>query len=227
MLEELSDDERRQWRRFWLNVDEAQRQLTYIDPDVHDLANWTVLQPTKIRSDAGATFRRLPDGSFLVSGPNAKSDVFSLTADVKPTGIGAIRLDVLKDARLPNDGPGRHQSGNFHISEIVLELLDRRATDRMTAVPFARAWATHSWRTRPVHNAIDGKTETNWHIWGRLEVPHSAIFYLAEPLLAREATNFRIRIVHGDEIAGTLGRFRLSFQRVPLTDKLESQDPTK
>jgi len=38
-LAQLPDDEQSMWRRSWFNVDEAERQLTYVDPRIDDLTN--------------------------------------------------------------------------------------------------------------------------------------------------------------------------------------------
>jgi hypothetical protein len=164
-----------------------------------------------ITSDQEATFERLSDGSFLVSGPNVERDIYSITTDLDLTGVTAVRLDVIADDRLPEKGPGRHETGNFHLAEIVLEVSDNSASNGKRSVPFTRAWATYSWDTRPVNNAIDGNTESVWHVWERLGKSHSAIFYLTEPLAAADAKNLTIRLIQGGEnTPATLGRFRLS-----------------
>jgi hypothetical protein len=81
-------------------------------------------------------------------------------------------------------------------------------------MPFGRVWTTYSWHTRPVRNAIDGNKDTAWLAWGPLEIPHSAIFYLPEPLPASDVEQLTIRLVNGGEAEiAPLGRFRLSIQR--------------
>jgi hypothetical protein len=92
--------------------------VTYVDSDLDDLSNWIVLALANIESEAGAKFEQQSDGSFLVSGPIQQHDVYSSTADLDPTGVTAVRLDVLKDKRLPGNGPGRHATGSFHLAEI-------------------------------------------------------------------------------------------------------------
>jgi hypothetical protein len=139
--------------------------------------------------------------------------------NLDPTGVIAVRLDVLKDERLPGNGPGRHETGSFHLAEISLEVADVDASDGTRLVPFARAWPTHSWHSRPVKRAIDGNKDTPWHIWGRLDVSHTAIFYLPEPFPTSDVEQLTVRLVNGGEAEiAPLGRFRLSIQRTPSTD---------
>jgi len=223
-LNQLPEEDRQEWGRFWVNYDEAQQQLSYVDPRLIDLSEWTVLEPTKIESDAGATFERLSDGSLRVSGPLAMRDVYSIQMSMDPRNINAIRLDTIADERLPGEGPGRHFTGNFHLAEIEFEVPDDSVSTGNRLITFARSWATYSWKDRPVKNAIDANRNSVWHIWGRHGNSQSAVFYLAEPVQTASAPSFTIRLIQGGEnLEATLGRFRLSIQRAPTTERNADQ----
>ncbi len=212
-IEKLTHDEQQVWKLFWINIEEAERQLKYRDPLLNDLSDWIVLEPKTIKSSEGATFEKQSDGSFLASGPNMKGDIYSIETDLSPEGIIAIRLDVIEDDHLPGNGPGRHPTGNFHLAEVTLEVPDQSASGGFKRVRLPRAWTSHAWKNRPIKNAIDGDSETVWHVWGELGLSHAAIFYLAEPLTGADANSFTIRLTHGAKLPATLGRFRLSVQR--------------
>ena len=84
-------------------------------------ANWTVLDPSSFISANGATLTKQGDLSILASGTNPATDTYTITARTSLTGITGIRLEVMEDASLPTDGPGRAApSGNFKLTEIGL-----------------------------------------------------------------------------------------------------------
>jgi uncharacterized repeat protein (TIGR01451 family) len=106
-------------------------------------ANWTVLDPSSFISANGATLTKQGDLSILASGTNPETDTYTITAQTSLTGITGIRLEVMADASLPTDGPGRASSGNFKLTEIEL-------TAESSAVPLIAgliAW----W---PAENAV-------------------------------------------------------------------------
>src|SRR5262249_5497880 len=76
---------------------------------------WTVLEPTAMRSERGATLTRQPDNSILAGGTNAKGDEYTIQAGVELPEVRAIRLEALPDPSMPNRGPGRHSTGNFQL----------------------------------------------------------------------------------------------------------------
>ncbi len=90
----------------------AQRRAAYQEP------KWTVLTPTKLTSNGGATFTLRPDGSILASGTHADRDDYTIVAKSSLNRITALRLEALPDPSLPANGPGRHASGDFHLNEL-------------------------------------------------------------------------------------------------------------
>ncbi|MBN9689703.1 MAG: PEP-CTERM sorting domain-containing protein [Verrucomicrobia bacterium] len=87
-------------------------------------ANWTVLDVGSMTSLAGTPLSELADGSVLASGPLLDWwDYYKIEADTTLTGITGVRLEVLADASLPTDGPGRQpDNGNFILSEFGLNI---------------------------------------------------------------------------------------------------------
>src|SRR5213078_2658004 len=85
---------------------------------------WTLLKPKSARSEI-PTLKIQSDGSVLASGDQSKRDVYEV--NLEPGGlrqITAIRLEMLPDARLPKNGPGRVSYegpfGDFWLSEVAL-----------------------------------------------------------------------------------------------------------
>jgi WD40 repeat protein/tetratricopeptide (TPR) repeat protein len=81
-------------------------------------ALWTVLKPTEMKSEGGATLALQRDGSILAGGENPARDVYTLVARPGLERINAIRLEAIPDPSLPHNGPGRAVNGNFHLNEL-------------------------------------------------------------------------------------------------------------
>jgi hypothetical protein len=173
--------------------------------------NWTVLEPTSQTSKGGATLTKQPDGSILATGNNPLTDVFTVTATPKMTGITAIRLEVLPDDKLPAKGPGRAQNGNFVLAEFRLGLVgpDGDAA-RAKPVAFGRAVADYSQPEYPVGNAIDNNPATGWAIAPQFGVAHKAIFELKQPLNLPEGGKLVFTLLHQFGTQHVIGKFRLA-----------------
>lgn len=86
-------------------------------------SNWTVLDPiSAASSQAGTILTEQPDHSILASGSNSGDNIYTITALTALTGITGIRLEVLTDPSLPNNGPGRASpNGNFVLTEFKVD----------------------------------------------------------------------------------------------------------
>ena len=88
-------------------------------PDIENPGQWTVLDPSDMKSQGGATMTRQADGSILVSGKNPDRDVYSLVFRLAPSRITSIRLETLPDPSLTFFGPGRSpETGEFQLNEL-------------------------------------------------------------------------------------------------------------
>ena len=128
------------------------------------------------------SFERLSDGSFLVSGTHEPRDAYSIRAELDATWITAIRLELIADERLPGKGPGRHETGNFHLAEISLEVSDADSDSGLRRIPIQHAWATYSWSNMSITNAMDGNPDSAWHVWSKQGRSHAAVFFLRDPI---------------------------------------------
>jgi len=178
---------------------------------------WIVVSPEEVTSAGGATFTKLEDGSFLVSGPRVEKDGYTITETTELRGITGVRLELLPDPSLPKGGSGRADKGNAIISEFEVEVARRIEEDPLQRVKFSFATAEFSQEKRDVTGAIDGKAETAWSVLPEVTRPHAAVFEFAKPIGYEEGTRLRFRIRHdlprGEQ--ALTGRFRISLTVTP------------
>lgn len=171
---------------------------------------WRTLEPEQATSDLGATFERVEDGSWKVSG-NTGAETYRLEMPIPRTGLTGIRLEALADASLPAQGPGRADNGNFVLSELVVERLDPAAPEGATRIALTDARADFSQDGWNVAGAIDGNEGSGWAIMPAFGQSHHASFRFAEPLGAEGGSHLRVSLVHRfPDGKHLIGRLRLS-----------------
>jgi hypothetical protein len=182
----------------------------------HPAPKWTVLQPSEMKSKAGATLTLKDDSSVFVSGNLQVKDTFTLDVNGFPKGVTAIRLEALRDDSLPKGGPGTHGSGNFVLSEF--QVLTGKKADIQSATPVPLEAAFASVEERPAKNSLS-PGESGWSIL-RGGSSQTAVFKLLEPRSLSEKDAMRIVLdFYHDPMGGgsaLLGRFRLSVTTEPI-----------
>ena len=89
---------------------------------------WQPLNFDHLSASQGATLaREAADGSIFVSGQEGKGN-YDLATDVFAPAITGIRIEALRDDRLPRGGPGRADDGNFVLTEVKLRAAELAAT---------------------------------------------------------------------------------------------------
>jgi hypothetical protein len=136
---------------------------------------WTPLDPSELKSAAGATLAKQEDMSVVATGPTAK-DVYTFTAPSDLAGITAIRLEAIHDGALPAGGPGRAQNGNFVLSELKLSASPKGDPSKAEPVGLQNASADFSQDSWHVSAAIDGSEDTGWAVSPQFGVTHTAVF---------------------------------------------------
>jgi hypothetical protein len=216
-------------RQEWLkqHIDERQQKLDGPFPELDDAqgkwarqshqrlnADWTVLQPTTVRSTNGSEFRLLDDQSVLVEGPNPEQDVHEVTLKLASGDLAAIRLEALPHDSLPNQGSVRADDGRFELSEFEAELASTDAegkTSEPKKLKFGRVAADLSERDKEVGKAIDGNAESAWSIpTNAVTQPHRALFVLAEPEKVGTDVELRVRLRYASKSGRAIGHFRLA-----------------
>jgi WD40 repeat protein len=180
-------------------------------------ARWTVLEPTEMKSEGGATLRLRSDGSILASGKNPERDVCTLVARPGLERVTAIRLEALPDPSLPSNGPGRSWNGNFHLNKLC-------AFSGGAQVPLTKIDAFYH-ELPELQTVIDGKADSSMG-WGnnpRAGKTNTAL--VASRLQRAPADELKIEL-HFSRAQWThhnLGCFRLSVSGDPTIFAREQQ----
>ncbi|MCA9072311.1 MAG: hypothetical protein KDA84_25465, partial [Planctomycetaceae bacterium] len=158
------------------------------------------------------------DHSLLVDPKFASTETpYKITLKTKGSNVAGIRLEVLPDPTLPNNGPGLHTTGNFHLSEVKV-FSHKNELPRESAI--SRAQASYAWKSRPVEFAIDQNPQTEWHVWGRLGESHQAIFWLESPATVAPEHPLVVELHFRPGLA--LGRFRLAITSQPNSEAIDT-----
>jgi hypothetical protein len=199
---------------------EATRELVLSEPKKSTeerQIEWSVLKPTEMNSEGGATLIEKEDHSILAGGNNPNSDTYRVRATTDLPRITAIRLEAMPDDSLPNGGPGRAENGNFMLREFIVSAAPLELSSKGVRVRIARAEASFSQPTYggwPIAAAIDGKPETAWGIDPMEGRRHEAVFELERPFDESQGADLEIRLEHFDR-GHNIGRFRLSVTSAP------------
>ena len=175
---------------------------------------WQPLTDEKVSAKENAEFKRLDDGSWLVSGGTAAKETYTVEATPTASLLTAIRLEALPDDSLPNKSLGRAFNGNFVLSGIDIRLIT--ADGKTTPLPLAKAESDFDQLApAPMVKGKAKKADTakaGWAIGGNVaenRVPRKAIFTIAPTLIP---TGSKLLVVlHHDAVAThSIGRFRLN-----------------
>ncbi|HUQ67951.1 MAG TPA: PSD1 and planctomycete cytochrome C domain-containing protein, partial [Planctomycetaceae bacterium] len=179
---------------------------------------WTPLATTSAVTASKAELNRHDDGAYLVKGETPDTDTYTLTCEVTaplPTGL---RLEMLTDASLPEQGPGRAPNGNFVLTEVRVTWLprdDKKAKPRPVALVAAQADYIQSrgqkGKAFAPENTLDGSPKTGWAVGGSVGKPHE-ILWEFDWGTSPPTGDGRLMIVLDQQYGGRhlLGKFRLS-----------------
>ena len=93
-------------------------KLVAWERDQKGRTGWTIVAAPEMASSFNKTeFKKQPDGSVLVTGPDQKQ-TYAVVAETALTSLSGLRLEALTDDRIPGKGPGRSGAGNFVLSEL-------------------------------------------------------------------------------------------------------------
>ena len=177
------------------------------------VASWRLLEVESFLSQAGATFRKLDDGSWLASGKNGASDVYTITGTLLARPITGLKLEALTHESAPHNGPGRATNGNFALSRI-----------RVTAQPLRGGPAHEVALTAPqvtheqnktslsIASSLDGDSKSGWAVdLGGIGKDQAAAFTFAEPLDVEGGVRLVVSLEFGVNTGHNLVRPRLSL----------------
>ena len=227
LLEQAVQEEVASWERSLAEVTES----------------WKLLQVIEAKSAAGASLKKLDDGSVLAEGVLPDKDVYTLMGRSELTTITGIRLELLTDDSLPARGPGRRDNGNLLLNELTARAIvsqqaqqqpiTQEGSNDVSVPPEATGEyeirlelqnprASFSEDGRSVEMAIDGNPNTGWGIHPQTGRSHQATFALKKPqkVSSEMKLRFELHQIHGK--GHLIGRLRLWLTSRPesLSDEI-------
>lgn len=202
-----------------LESKESLRKVEHFEAEWRAQQNeWEPLVGMQVLSTGGTTLDRQSDGSWFASGVRPDRDTYVVTARASSNLLSAIRLEVLTDARLPQQGPGRWDNGNFHLTEFQAFATPPGSDHSGEPIVFRSAIADFDEGPAiSAAQAIDGKSETHWGIHPRYGEPHEIIFEVQSPKSYPDGTSFTFMLENQAGAPGHgIGRFRLSTRSSPV-----------
>ncbi len=180
---------------------------------------WTMLEPVEAHSSGGAQLEILDDLSIRSGGTRPDVDTVIITGSTSLKRITALRLELLTDPALPHQGPGRHDNGNLHLSEIGLKLVSSEHPEKRREVTITQASSDHDQPDWGVAKAIDHNLKTAWGIFPQVGKPHVAVFELSEPCKCAVGDELQVTLEQKHGAGHLLGRFRISVTSVKTPEK--------
>ncbi len=180
-----------------------------------NVAVWSPLQPTDVKSAGGAKLTKQADGTYLASGKNPPHDVYTITAPIAAGQFSGLLLDTLPDDALPMKSLGRFSNGNFVLSRVEAEITSPDLPSPLVA-KFIRAEATYSQKGWEIGLVLDDAASNGWAVDGPTRRdPTSAMFLLESPLTVPANATLTVRLKHEALTQHNIGRFRLSMTSLP------------
>jgi cytochrome c5 len=172
---------------------------------------WSSWNRAKIAALHGTEFKDLEDGSWLATGANQASEVYTVVGEPPADRTwSALRLEVLPHASLPKQGPGRADNGNFVLTDFTLEVLD--ADGGTQAVEFKKVHADFSQKDWLVAKSINGDGEDGWAISPAVGLRHAAIYEFSEPISLPPGGQLQVTLKQRySGKSHNLGRFRITL----------------
>lgn len=165
----------------------------------------------------------LPDGSFLATPlPEGKESTgnYLLLGKTDLQGITGIKLEMLPDDRLPNNGPGTAPDGNFVLGEFVVttDAADaKRKRGSGVAQTLKNPKADFEQANFPVTEALKkGNRDRGWAVSPEGGFRHEATFSFEKPVSNEGGTSFSIQMTSNFQNGKyNPGRFRLWITTSP------------
>ncbi len=182
-------------------------------------ATWELLEAVELKSRAGATFKHLDDGSYLVEGTNGDSDAYTFTVIPKGRELRALRLEALSHPSMVMGGPGRAGNGNIGLSRIRVwaSPLDGGQTNEVKLLR-PRATFEQNADSLSIAAAIDDQPKTGWAVDPRFGTNHIAIFEFEKPIGFATGTRLVVQLEFDLNTRHNIGRPRLAVTSAETPD---------
>jgi hypothetical protein len=179
---------------------------------------WVKLDPKTLQATNGAKLSKEADATIFTTDGDTNKGAFTVVAETDLKGITGIRLEVLADKRLPQNGPGRAMDGNFVLTEFELQAAPKAHPDQTQKMLFEKAAADFSQQNFEVAKAIDTDLSNGngWGISPSFGVTHWATFEPKEAIGFDGGTVLTFTLHQQfNKKEFLLGRFRISVTTAP------------
>ena len=139
--------------------------VDYVPPEKRRVPEaWHALVPISSFAASGAQLTRQDDRSLLASGDNPSTETYTVVYRTELEDISGLRLELLPDASLPAQGPGRADNGNIVITDLNVTTAPHGDPGAATKLKFSRAAATFTQSGFAAENVIDDDPKSGWAI---------------------------------------------------------------
>ena len=175
---------------------------------VNETVKWETLDPEVFVAAGGAVLTKQKDMSIFATGKTPQREIYTVSGGVNVKHLTAVRLEVMKDERLPKGGPGRAGNGNMHLTDAALQWFPE-GSDTPVQLMISRATADFNQNGWVAAHAIDGDDGTGWAIYPKVNASHHIVFELAAPVDTAGGGRLAVTL---KQLPPThhIGRFRIS-----------------
>ena len=131
-------------------------------PERPEAVEWHPLKAYEAKTTGPGKLSIKPDRSVVASGPVAEVETYTLTFDLEPGAIDALRIEALTDAALPSKGPGRTPHGNFVLTDVKASVVSASGERRSVRLKAPKADFTQ--KEFDPAGTLDGNPRTGWAI---------------------------------------------------------------
>ena len=181
---------------------------------------WHVLDRVAATVVGTGAPERLEDGSLRFPPPEVDDVTYTIAFESELAVVSTLRLEVLPDKGLPQQGPGHAANGNFVLSDLRLTVSPNgsNAAPQPVAIAAARADAEQSGYA--VASCLDDEVRGGWAVDvgdARRNAAHTAVFEFAQLVANAKGSRFvvTLRQRHGNR--HTIGRLRLALGVLPAS----------
>ncbi len=234
-LKKIEDDARSTFDD-WL-----EEQVKNSDTLLNSVANadWKPFAISDTRTkDKSVKFNSEKDNVWFVKKGSPDNVTYTLTGAVNHSAIGSVRVEALPHKSHTSGGLARSNSGNFVLTDVVVNILRSGKDSETKRVPvkLVSAWSDYEQPGHSVERAIDPNLDTGWAVLNDdMKKPRTAVFQLAEPIELADDDKLEVQLVHfSHHPKHNIGRFRISVSprvdaahETELTRLLKSKNDTK
>ncbi len=172
-------------------------------------ATWTSAAPTSMSATDGVILSLENDQSIVASGALAAKANYSLQFIPEKGRYYGVRFELIPDARFPQGGAGRAESGNAVLSKLS-------AKKGETPIEFSHSIADYSQGGFSPEAIFDDNPETGWAFVPDVAKPHQLSLEFAAPIDSDGQTPLIFLLeFQSKHLAHMFGRFRVSFTSSP------------